>query len=279
MKRQAVIPMVVSRQVRTRTMLVTPDQAARWIADDVNQQNRHMRPDRVRFFVDLIKSGRFQLTHQGIAFDVNGILVDGQHRLAAIVKAGMAVEMMVSEGVAPKTRYAIDSGIRRSPTDNMVIARGWTHRKAEIITPAIMSIHRYIDGSTVPLNQDELDERAGRFNSAIEWVAEVSAGMKKQRFLSAPVVGAFIYAYGSSPEAIKRAFSDLNTGAISDPKDPILLLRDVIMTTAITGELRRGDVFRKTLSALHARIHGDLLSRLYIADTRIDFFKKRNGDM
>jgi hypothetical protein len=35
------------------------------------------------------------VTHQGIAFDTQGVLVDGQHRLAAIIEADRPVELTV----------------------------------------------------------------------------------------------------------------------------------------------------------------------------------------
>ena len=40
-------------------------------------------------------------THQGIAFDENGVLQDGQHRLCAIVSANKPVDMMVTSGLSP----------------------------------------------------------------------------------------------------------------------------------------------------------------------------------
>jgi hypothetical protein len=33
--------------------------------------------------------GRFQVTHQGIGFDEDGQLTDGQHRLQGIVNSGV----------------------------------------------------------------------------------------------------------------------------------------------------------------------------------------------
>ena len=51
-----------------------------------------------------IKAGTFLLTHQGIAFDEDGILLDGQHRLAAVVMANKPVEMLVSRGIAVSQR-------------------------------------------------------------------------------------------------------------------------------------------------------------------------------
>jgi hypothetical protein len=47
----------------------------------------------VRDFAEAMRRGDWRLTHQGIAFDASGALVDGQHRLAAIVEADVPVEI------------------------------------------------------------------------------------------------------------------------------------------------------------------------------------------
>jgi len=43
-----------------------------------------------------MKAGRWKLTHVGIAFDINNVLQDGQHRLWAVVFSGRTVEMSVT---------------------------------------------------------------------------------------------------------------------------------------------------------------------------------------
>ena len=64
-------------------MEVGPDLAARWL--DGNTHNRPLKQTLVDRFVRDMQAGRWRLTHQGIAFDADGMLIDGQHRLWAIV--------------------------------------------------------------------------------------------------------------------------------------------------------------------------------------------------
>lgn len=42
-----------------------------------------------------MQDGNWQLTHQGILLGKNGIVIDGQHRLHAVVLSGCSVQMMV----------------------------------------------------------------------------------------------------------------------------------------------------------------------------------------
>src|SRR5438046_2404287 len=56
--------------------------AEQWLA--ANTANRPLSRSTVRGFADAMRSGEWLVTHQGVAFDTDGVLVDGQHRLAAI---------------------------------------------------------------------------------------------------------------------------------------------------------------------------------------------------
>lgn len=99
-------------QFETRRVLVTPSLAKATLEN--NTKNRTLTSARVDEFVALMKSGRFQCTHQGIALDNDGNVIDGQHRLAAVAKSGCSVYMLVSKGVPEETRLAVDTGKARS---------------------------------------------------------------------------------------------------------------------------------------------------------------------
>jgi hypothetical protein len=72
----------------------------------------------VDYLAGCISRGEWLLTHQGIAFAPDGRLLDGQHRLMAIVKSGLPVQIQVSMGVQPDTFDVIDTGsVKRSASD------------------------------------------------------------------------------------------------------------------------------------------------------------------
>ena len=96
----------------TKRVLVTPKLAAETL--EHNSNNRNLTPARVDEFTYLMKNGLFQCTHQGIALDNNGEIIDGQHRLAAVVKSGCSVYMLVSKGLPESSRLAVDTGKARS---------------------------------------------------------------------------------------------------------------------------------------------------------------------
>lgn len=94
---------------------ITPELATRYLASNV--KNRSVRKQEVEAYAREIKRGTFALTHQGIAFDENGHLIDGQHRLMAIATAGIPVQMVVARGVVPTAFSVIDRGASRTMRD------------------------------------------------------------------------------------------------------------------------------------------------------------------
>ena len=79
--------------MRSRVQTITPERASQLLA--ANTTNRPVSKAVVRSFAQAMRRGEWMVTHQGIAFDTRGVLVDGQHRLAAIIEADVPVELTV----------------------------------------------------------------------------------------------------------------------------------------------------------------------------------------
>ena len=110
-----------AREPTANRMLITPEMARRWLADG-NVANRHLVLSYCERLARDMKEGRWILTHEGIAFDPQGRLLDGQHRLRGIVIADVAVEMFVWLNVTPKALLAINTGRKRTLTDSLLLS-------------------------------------------------------------------------------------------------------------------------------------------------------------
>lgn len=89
-----------------------------------NTANRSLKKSLVLFFEEQIKRGEWQLTHQGIAISKTGRLLDGQHRLQAIVNTGLPVEMLVTTELSDATFAVLDTGSGRTAADVLSIDGG-----------------------------------------------------------------------------------------------------------------------------------------------------------
>lgn len=89
--------------------MVGPEEAARWLSGN-HEGQRSVSTKRARSIANDIIAGNWKVTHQAIAFDGAGRLIDGQHRLTAVVMAGKAVPMYVAKNGQAELHDPIDRG-------------------------------------------------------------------------------------------------------------------------------------------------------------------------
>lgn len=106
----------------TKIEKISPERAQEYLTH--NYSNRPIAKPEVRRYVRLYKSGKHELTHQGIAFDKKGRLRDGQTRLTAIVESGVTIPMMVTRGLSETAAAAVDSGRRRTDAQALSMTSG-----------------------------------------------------------------------------------------------------------------------------------------------------------
>lgn len=99
---------------------ITPELAKEYLK--CNTSNRPLRKGVIDFLAREIKEGSWKTTHQGIAFDYYGRLIDGQHRLHAIASSGIPVEILVTRGVDPSSFQVLDCGVKRTDADRLNIS-------------------------------------------------------------------------------------------------------------------------------------------------------------
>lgn len=105
---------LTDRHVEVET--ITPAMARVWL-DHHNTRNRKIRGKRVALIASEIRSGRWTLTPDCIAFDAYGTLINGQHRLAAIVEADLPVCAIVAYGLPAQSFDVTDDVMKRSFAD------------------------------------------------------------------------------------------------------------------------------------------------------------------
>lgn len=105
----------MASEMYTEIVTVTPELAAEWLKK--NTDNRALRNWHVESLASAILRDEWVLTHQGVAFSTDGRLIDGQHRLAAIVRANRPVLISVTRNVVESAFKTIDQGIKRTLSD------------------------------------------------------------------------------------------------------------------------------------------------------------------
>lgn len=103
--------------MKSEIVNVTPEMAARWL--NGMGRNRRLDDRRVNYYADQMKDGKWKLNPHGVVLDKNGVLIDGQHRLQAVLRCQMTVPMNVTTDAEDDVISVIDTG--RSRTTQQII--------------------------------------------------------------------------------------------------------------------------------------------------------------
>jgi len=101
----------------TRKYLVTPDVARALLATQAN--NRRVRERRVVEYARAMADGKWiAQTNQQIGVCADGRLIDGQHRLLAVILNGKPIEMEITVGMPIEVQKVIDGACPRNAEDH-----------------------------------------------------------------------------------------------------------------------------------------------------------------
>lgn len=104
----------------TEFLEVTPDKAKEMLR--FNKSNRDLHDDRVAAYAAIMTEGEWADFHTDpIVFDTNGNLLNGQHRLRALIRAQKTITFRVTRNVDPSMAHIIDVGLVRTLRDSMTI--------------------------------------------------------------------------------------------------------------------------------------------------------------
>lgn len=229
--------------MRSRVETVTPAMARKWIESSEDIRQRGIRANRVAKLEHAIRSGQWQVTHQGIALSPEGKVLDGQHRLRAIIAADEPVQCLVIRGVDPAVFGVIDTGASRTPADALKIA-GYTNTNVLAAVVRTMLVYDQVKGT----NGNDWTPRDREVTSAdiLGWLeaddgerlAAAHASMKGgQRVAAAvsrfgattPIAAALLilnlYETDVTPTIRHEFVERLCDGVLLGPRSPILALR------------------------------------------------------
>jgi len=200
--------------VRWEMVIITPEIAQQWLQR--NPRNRAVNARWVDTLAKMMREGQFVPTPQPIIFDENGDLIDGQHRLLAVIKAGVPVRQWVVWGVPEGYRLYIDQGKPRGVTGALQVMYGKNYTNTAEISVLRAMIKQ--GDSTYILTPPKAVQLLNRYHDAIRWVLAHLNG--KPGVCRAPVQAAVARAYYHYPEHELAAFCQiLMSGEVSSPRD------------------------------------------------------------
>jgi len=253
--------------IRSKPVELTPEVANLLLRTQV--QNRKPSSTVITGYVRRIKSGDWGFS-QPLIWDDKYQLIDGQHRLSAIAKAGQPITCLIISGYPQGSQYVFDVGLKRT-VGSIAQLQGFTSfgsRKASIIramfynTSSIRIADRSY-GHTEALsdasfiirfyehNQEAIDFAYSGFWDLVPGEKQADTSIR-----TAIVDGLIALAYPhENHEQLARFACGFANGAIVDPNSVLKLRNDYIKKRSVfsinsAGRNGRQDMFRLAANAL-----------------------------
>lgn len=252
------------KQIRTKmqmhVIVVTPEMAKEWLDNKLPKQRR-IRETVARRYARHIKDNKWHLTHQGVAFNTDGQLMDGQHRLRAVILANTAVAMPVFTNVPDEAFTGIDIGSRRTASE----VTGLNKHDVAIAN----ALCGWVRGLRVMLSPDEIQETIDLYSEAIAFARDNLIGTSKVSKISTSLLAAEVakaYLAGEDEERLAAFCRVLRTGVMESSDDAVgVRLRNLVLLSG-----RNNHAFlRKVQRGIQAFCQRENLSKLYDPETPI----------
>lgn len=255
---------------KTRIVVITPELAEAWIKH-LSPEQRQVKSMHLASLVRDIKRGRWKLNGETIVIDRHGRCVQGQHRLLAVIKAGMPISSFVVFGMTDDVFSTFDIVAKRQGADTLRV-RGV---KDCVTASAIVRLLLVYENSpafstniaTSPVEVDEVWAANDDLPEAVLWAGRVKA---VNSALKGSVAGACYFLFSrKDKEAADTFFEDLVSGANLAANDPVKTLRDRVLRRDC--KLSHREQIAVIIKAWNCRREGKSVEKIYWNSERESF--------
>lgn len=249
-------PLTQNRTMNTQVITITPILAASILQKANTENPRTIRRKVVSEYAADMKAGFWQTTHQGIAVTGPSInnpetLVDGQHRLAAIVQSKTTIRMLVTFN-SPQYKK-IDFGLKRQ----LSLVTGIDKQDLAVANTIISSI---TGNNAMPSQKQLLCEQFPRLGHLQGKVAHVS-------FITrAAIQAAFIVSEYDGTNEAELWYKQLVNNDVAMPT-ALRTLRSKLerdYKSLYGGMMKRSPAYAIALRAISAAKEGKNIDKLYV---------------
>ena len=258
--------MAAKKDVSAEIIEITPEEAKELLKTQA--RNRPLRQSKVERYLAQMRNGEWGMNGEAIVVSSTGKLLDGQHRLHAVVLYGKPVEFLVVQGVSDNASKTLDTGVSRTMKDVLFMyAVAETTSEATHLASAVRwkwkKDNGFIDTRwpmedgrpTEPTPQEALAvvKKHPELLENVRW----SIGKHKQLVGYRCGPSAFLLHWFSEIDTsdARTFFSKLISGANLDETDPIHCLRRRLMSSrvnAASAKLSQIDYLAITIKAWNA---------------------------
>jgi hypothetical protein len=257
---------IVKRQYRE--VDVTPKMAKELLAhnDALDIPQRTRSKAHVAQYARMMRMGDWECNGVTIKISARGAIVDGQHRLAAVVQAGVPIRMAIARNVAEESFGTIDRGKNRSFREVLGI-HGETN--PQNLSTALMWLHLYEHKNMLKREartvQDVIRclERNPKLRRSVDFARTLRGSICSKGLIA---FAHYIFRQKATLSDVETFFMRLSEGVMLKKGEPVLVLRNRLLDNKRTrlgrGKLRALDILAMIFKAWRHHVAGEKIERL-----------------
>lgn len=248
-------------------VMVTPELARQWLL--VNTRNRDPKANVIERYQDAIANDLWMATPHGVGFDTDGCLVDGQHRLMAIVASGQSAVILVAWGLDPHVINVLDDGSKRRASDAMKI--DGVDRASDVAT-IVLGICKVATGRNDAFSNLVVSMAYEKNRTEVDWMIDLTA--KSGQFKRFPqfVAGALCIAHRKHPAQVNRLAWEVWTGEEIRARTPAQALSRYLKPENAKKEMHRHKAASITFAACWHQLQNTRVSQLKEHQAAYEYF-------
>lgn len=266
---------MTNKKMTTQLEQITPAIASEILAK--NEKNRRVDDNTVALYAAEMSKGNWKTTSQSISIDWNGNLINGQHRLKAIIKSGVTVTMSVTRNEDPDNFKTMDTlkvrstgtmfdiaGIANATNIACIIKYEYLINKSGYITSAGNAEAKITATDELDVYNSKPEYYQNVHNKAGAWYSKLG------HLLSLGYLGAYYIVFSKKNEKKAESFFEkLVTGLnIDSVHDPVYVLRNKLITNAgATTKYSKKYINAFIIKAWNLHVAGKMCKILKHSDT------------
>ncbi len=251
--------------MKVEAKYVSPQMAEELLA--TTEHNRSVSHNRVLTFANLMRTKRWQMNGETIIVSETGKLLDGQHRMFAVIEYGASVQMLIATGAPDNSFETIDTGRARTAGDILGMEG---INNPNVVAAAAGMLWRLFHRTAInePCPAQTVLEVVERFPVIHKWATYTSAykgaraPLPPGSFLTAQL---YLEGVAMKPRLAEQFFDGITKGVDLGEGSPILALRNRMMNLRASGGILNATTcWAPTARALSALEASETLTRLSV---------------
>lgn len=245
------------QSVTVSIMRITPEIAREMMK--LNTKNRKLDKRNALLLRDAILQGEWYMNGEAIIFAADGSLLNGQHRLWAIIASEAAVDVLVVRGVDPASFKTLDSGRARRAGEVLAMDG---EKNSNRVAAAVQALLAFVDasgrlyGGSCANGRKATPSTCYRILDRHPGIRDSVREMHRSSLYHSQHAAMLHYLFSRVSSQVAQAFADVLASGHPDIGRPFVIFRETLVRTPVCSE-NRVSCAAKAIKAFNAELCGD----------------------